>query len=154
MNNSNKELLLRNLEWLYNHDLQKFNFLEAFMKAIVNNDPISVSMSLDSETHIVTVKMGEYMYKEKFDTLEEANEFIESMKINQYDEYIKAYNLSVLKQHNEYVKAYNMLADKLDELGASDDIFEDLSNVCSMALNIDIDEFGEALRYKNKVLAI
>lgn len=61
--------------------------------------------------------------------------------------------MNILKQYDEYIKAYNELADKLDELGASDDIFEKLSNVCTMALNIDLDEFCQAVRDKNKALA-
>ena len=44
--------------------------------------------------------------------------------------------MNILNQYDEYVKAYNLLAEKLDELGASDDIFEELSNVCIMELNL------------------
>ena len=58
-----------------------------------------------------------------------------------------------LERYNEYIKAYNALAEKLDELRASDDIFKELSNVCGMALNIDLDEFCQATRDKNKALA-
>lgn len=61
--------------------------------------------------------------------------------------------MNILKQYDKYIKAYNELADKLDELGASDDIFEKLSNVCTMAINFDLDEFCQALRDKSKALA-
>ena len=62
--------------------------------------------------------------------------------------------MNILKQYDEYVKAYNELAEKLGELGASDDIFEELSNVCIIALNLDIDEFLQALRDKRKALVV
>ena len=42
-------------------------------------------------------------------------------------------------QYNEYVKAYNELAEKLEKLGANDEIFEELGSLCQMALNINID---------------
>ena len=57
-----------------------------------------------------------------------------------------------LKQYDEYVKAYNELADKLDELGVSGEIFSDLSALCTMALNINPDELFEGLReYQNSL---
>ena len=60
--------------------------------------------------------------------------------------------MNILKQYDEYIKAYNELADKLDELGASDDIFEKLSNVCTMAINFNPDELFEGLReYQNSL---
>lgn len=34
--------------------------------------------------------------------------------------------MNILKQYDEYIKAYNTLAEKLDKLGAGDDIFEEL----------------------------
>ena len=58
-----------------------------------------------------------------------------------------------LKQYDEYVKAYNSLADKLDDLGASDDIFEELSALCTMVLNINPDELFEELREDRKALS-
>ena len=61
--------------------------------------------------------------------------------------------MNVLKQYDEYVKAYNMLADKLEVLGANDDIFEELSSVCLMALNFDMDKFCEVMRNKKKASA-
>ena len=61
--------------------------------------------------------------------------------------------MNILKQYDDYVKAYNMLADKLDVLGAGEDIFEEFSSVCSMALNLDMDEFCEAMRNKKKASA-
>lgn len=42
-------------------------------------------------------------------------------------------------KYNEYSKAYNELAEKLEELGASDEIFIRLADVCSKALNITAD---------------
>ncbi len=59
-----------------------------------------------------------------------------------------------LKQYDKYVKAYNELADKLDILGASDEIFEELSSLCTMVLNINPDELFEELREYRKALAI
>ena len=44
-----------------------------------------------------------------------------------------------LKQYDEYIKAYNELADKLDKLGVNDEIFSELNNLCTIALNIDPD---------------
>ncbi len=61
--------------------------------------------------------------------------------------------MNILEQYDKYIKAYNELADKLDELGASDDIFKELLNVCTMALNLDAEEFYQALRNKIKALA-
>ena len=62
--------------------------------------------------------------------------------------------MNILKQYDEYIKAYNTLADKLDELGVSGEIFSDLSALCTMALNIDLDEFCQAAKDKNKALAM
>lgn len=59
-----------------------------------------------------------------------------------------------LKQYDEYVKSYNSLADKLDDLGANDDIFKELSALCTMALNINPNELFEELREYRKALAI
>ena len=58
-----------------------------------------------------------------------------------------------LKQYSEYVKAYNELADKLGELGANDDIFEGLSELCMIALNINLECFCEEIRDGKKALA-
>ena len=61
--------------------------------------------------------------------------------------------MNILKQYDEYIKAYNALAEKLDELGASDDIFKELSSLCTMVLNINRDELFEGLReYQNSLL--
>ena len=60
--------------------------------------------------------------------------------------------MNILKQYDEYIKAYNALAEKLDELGASGEIFSDLSALCTMALNINPDELFERLReYQNSL---
>lgn len=60
--------------------------------------------------------------------------------------------MNILKQYDEYIKAYNALAEKLDELGASDDIFKELSSLCTMVLNINPDELFEGLReYQNSL---
>ena len=42
-------------------------------------------------------------------------------------------------KYNDYTKAYNELAERLEELGANDEIFQNLSKLCNMALNINID---------------
>lgn len=72
MNNLKKELLSKNLEWLIQHDPDRFNFIEAFMRAIVNNEQISVNMSLNKANHTVNVRFGKYSYTEEFETLEDA----------------------------------------------------------------------------------
>ena len=60
--------------------------------------------------------------------------------------------MNILKQYDKYVKAYNELADKLDALGASGEIFADLSALCTIALNINPDELFEKLReYQNSL---
>ena len=60
--------------------------------------------------------------------------------------------MNILKQYDEYIKAYNELADKLDELEVSGEIFKELLNVCTMALNINPDELFEGLReYQNSL---
>lgn len=60
--------------------------------------------------------------------------------------------MNILKQYDEYIKSYNALAEKLDELGASDDIFKELSSLCTMVLNINPDELFEGLReYQNSL---
>lgn len=43
-------------------------------------------------------------------------------------------------KYNDYTKAYNELAEKLEELGANDEIFIRLADVCNKALNINLDE--------------
>ena len=42
-------------------------------------------------------------------------------------------------KYNDYTKAYNELAKRLEELGANDEIFIRLADVCNKALNINID---------------
>ena len=42
-------------------------------------------------------------------------------------------------KYNEYSKAYNELAEMLEKLGASDEIFQKLNNLCNKALNINTD---------------
>ena len=58
-----------------------------------------------------------------------------------------------LKQYDKYIKAYNDLADKLDILGVNDEIFSELNNLCTMALNIDPDMLSKSLREKQESLA-
>ncbi|MDY3960973.1 hypothetical protein [Romboutsia timonensis] len=61
--------------------------------------------------------------------------------------------MSNLEQYNESVKTYNNLVEKLEDLGVNDNIFKELLNVCTMAINFDLDEFCQALRDKSKALA-
>lgn len=75
-----KKELFYDLTKLLEQNPEKFFFLEAFMKAIVNKEKISVSMSLNEDTHTVSVIMGEYSYKEAFKTLEDASNFIDNVK--------------------------------------------------------------------------
>ena len=42
-------------------------------------------------------------------------------------------------KYNEYSKAYNELAEMLEKLGANDEIFIRLADVCNKALNINTD---------------
>lgn len=85
MNNLNKEHgpkeeLLRNLDWLYFNDINRFNFIEALMESVVNKMPVSISMSLNEDLHTISVKIGGYIYKEKFRTVERANNFIDMIR--------------------------------------------------------------------------
>ena len=58
-----------------------------------------------------------------------------------------------LKQYDQYIKAYNDLTDKLDKLGVNDEIFSELNNLCTIALNIDPDMLSKSLREKQENLA-
>ena len=42
-------------------------------------------------------------------------------------------------KYNDYTKAYNELAEMLEDLNASDEIFIRLADVCNKALNINTD---------------
>lgn len=79
MNNSINKQLLNNFKIMSEEDPERLDFIRAFLIEVVNKRPIRVSMRLDN-TNTVLVHMGEHMYKESFNTVEEANEFIESMK--------------------------------------------------------------------------
>ena len=57
-----------------------------------------------------------------------------------------------LKQYDEYIKAYNDLTDKLDTLGVNDEIFSELNNLCTIALNIDPGTLFKSLREKQESL--
>ena len=43
------------------------------------------------------------------------------------------------QEYNEYSNMYNQLAVKLEELGANNEIFQQLSLLCCKALNINLD---------------
>ena len=43
-------------------------------------------------------------------------------------------------KYNDYTKLYNQLAKELEKLNASDKIFQKLSELCNLALNINLDE--------------
>lgn len=77
---SSKQELFKNLEWLIQHDPKRFNFIEVFMKAVLNKESISVEMSLNKTIHIVTVRFGDYFYKKEFKTLEKAMVLINMVK--------------------------------------------------------------------------
>lgn len=57
-----------------------------------------------------------------------------------------------LELYNEYVKAYDELAEKLEKIGASDDMFTDLSALCNLVLNIDPVMLHEEFKEKQKAL--
>lgn len=59
-----------------------------------------------------------------------------------------------LKEYSEYVNAYDNLAEKLEKLGASDEVFTELSSLCTMVFNINPDLVCIALNSKRKSLAI
>lgn len=85
MSNQNKEItpkqeLQRNLNWLYNHDIDKSYFIERLMTAAVEKEPISISMSLNEPTYIVKVKVGNYLYKDEFEKLEDAKVLIDMVE--------------------------------------------------------------------------
>lgn len=42
-------------------------------------------------------------------------------------------------KYNEYARSFNELCKMLEDLGASDEIFIRLADVCNKALNINID---------------
>lgn len=60
--------------------------------------------------------------------------------------------MSNLELYDEYVKAYDELAEKLEKIGASDDIFTGLSALCNLVLNIDPIALHEEFREKQKIL--
>lgn len=43
-------------------------------------------------------------------------------------------------KYNDYTKLYNELAEELEKIGVSDEIFQKLSELCNIALNINLDE--------------
>ena len=45
-------------------------------------------------------------------------------------------------KYNDYAKAYNELAEMLEDLNVSDEIFRKLADVCNIALNINLDEIS------------
>lgn len=69
---SSKEEFIKGVSWLYEHDLDRFYFLEKLISSMVNNKPIIVGISLNSKIHTVTVRIGEYVHKEEFNTLDKA----------------------------------------------------------------------------------
>lgn len=42
-------------------------------------------------------------------------------------------------KYREYIEEYNQLADKLEVLGANNEIFKELNSLCCKALNINLD---------------
>ncbi len=80
MNNSIKNNIKEAITYLMKEDPDRLTFIKMFLSAIVNNEQIKVSMSLNKEAHTVSVLMGEYMYKEVFETPDEANSFIDSLR--------------------------------------------------------------------------
>ena len=43
-------------------------------------------------------------------------------------------------KYNDYTKLYNELAEELEKIGVIDEIFQKLSELCNIALNINLDE--------------
>ena len=43
-------------------------------------------------------------------------------------------------KYNEYTKLYNQIAEEIEKLGGDDEIFQKLSKLCNIALNINIDD--------------
>lgn len=77
-----KQQLMRNLDWLYCHDKDKFLFVKRFMSAIKNKETILVEMSLNNKIYSITVRFRDYEYKEDFDNLEKAMVLVNMIKEN------------------------------------------------------------------------
>ena len=71
----NKELL-KNLNWLYENDYERFNFIKTLISYGESDDKTSASVSLNDTAMTVTVEIGEYMYQEKFETLEKSHKLV------------------------------------------------------------------------------
>lgn len=85
MNNSKADFkqekeFLETLIKLKEKKTEKFLFLEAFLTAVVNKEGIKILMSLNEDTHTVLVLVGDHMHKEIFNTVEEANSFIDGIR--------------------------------------------------------------------------
>ena len=82
MNNSKADFKQEKefLETLIKLKEEKFLFLEAFLTAVVNKEGIKILMSLNEDTHTVLVLVGDHMHKEIFNTVEEANSFIDGIR--------------------------------------------------------------------------
>lgn len=71
----NKEFL-KNLNWLYENDYERFNFIKTLISYGESDDKTSASVSLNDTAMTVTVEIGEYMYQEKFETLEKSHKLV------------------------------------------------------------------------------
>lgn len=85
MNNQVKNLkskkeILKDLDWLYKNDLNKYYFIKALVESASNKNKTSISMSLNKSTHSVKVRVGDYVYIDSFKTLEEAEKLIDMVK--------------------------------------------------------------------------
>lgn len=78
MNNSNE--IKEAVRVILEECPEKLLFIEECLKAIVHKKSISISKTLNEDNPVVTVRIGEYMHKEIFDTCENANAFIDSIR--------------------------------------------------------------------------
>ncbi|MEG0844448.1 MAG: hypothetical protein RSF39_09970 [Romboutsia sp.] len=79
MNNS-KEVFAEKIHWLYEHDYERFKIIEALINAVHNDEKIKISKYLNTDTPIVSITAGGYMYKHQCSSDEEANGLIDIVK--------------------------------------------------------------------------
>ncbi|MEG2415907.1 MAG: hypothetical protein RR942_13850 [Romboutsia sp.] len=77
-----KKEILESLNKLLEENPDKFCFLKEVLTSIINREKIEISMKVNEDTSEVLVSNGEYMYKQKFDSIEKAKLFASVGGIN------------------------------------------------------------------------
>lgn len=72
--------LVKNLDWLYKHNPNKYSFIIALIKCFETGESVRLSRDLNKENPSVTVYVGDYMYKEVFEDDESACDFVDFVK--------------------------------------------------------------------------